>query len=47
MNDVGSEQDEEHTLSSDISDEALEVAALAGNAGVYTQLGLCTLSLAC
>jgi hypothetical protein len=47
MNDIRPEEDEQHTLSSDISDEALEVAALAGNAGVYTQLGLCTLSLAC
>jgi hypothetical protein len=47
MNEVRSEQDEQYILSSDISDEALEAAALAGNGGVYTQLGLCTLSLAC
>ena len=44
MSDVPSEHAEETLASPEISDEALEAAAFSGNAGVYTQMGLCTFS---
>jgi hypothetical protein len=42
MNAIAAEQAEDEFMSVDISDEALEAAAFAGNSGAYTQLGLCT-----
>ena len=47
MNDITQAQDEQVVFANDVSDEALEAAAFAGTAGVYTQLGLCTTSLDC
>jgi hypothetical protein len=44
MSDITNEQTEDEIISAEISDEALEAAALAGNSGAYTQLGLCTFS---
>jgi len=44
MSDIPSEHAEEALTSPESSDEALEAAALAGNSGVYTQMGLCTFS---
>ena len=45
MNKNTNEQTEEEIVSSDVSDETLEAAAFASHTGVYTQFGLCTLSL--
>lgn len=42
MNEIANEQADEQIMSVEVSDESLEAAAFAGNAGVYTQLGLCT-----
>ncbi len=44
MTDIANDQSEEEIVATEISDEALEAAAFAGHAGVYTQLGLCTFS---
>jgi hypothetical protein len=45
MSNITNEQTEDEIVSIEISDESLEAAAIAGNSGVYTQFGLCTLSL--
>jgi hypothetical protein len=47
MDDIEREQDEQAIFSKVVSDEALEVAGSASNAGVYTQFGLCTISFNC
>ena len=47
MDDIKYEQDEQEIRSSEVSDDLLEAAAFESNAGVYTQLGLCTISLDC
>jgi hypothetical protein len=44
MSEIANEPTEDEIVATEISDEALEAAAFAGHAGVYTQLGLCTLS---
>jgi hypothetical protein len=44
MTDIANDQSEDEIVATEISDEALEAAAFAGHAGVYTQLGLCTFS---
>ncbi len=44
MSEIANEPTEDEIVAADISDEALEAAAFAGHAGVYTQLGLCTFS---
>lgn len=44
MTDITEQQIEDEVFNTDIPDEALEVAGLAGNSGVYTQMGLCTFS---
>jgi hypothetical protein len=43
MSDIATEQAEDEAIGVEVSDEALEAAAFAGNSGAYTQLGLCTL----
>jgi hypothetical protein len=45
MADITNELTEDEIMSIEITDESLEAVALAGNAGVYTQFGLCTISL--
>jgi hypothetical protein len=44
MADITNEPTEDEITNIEISDESLEAAALAGNAGAYTQFGLCTIS---
>jgi hypothetical protein len=44
MANIINEQTVDEIISVEISDESLEVAARAGNAGAYTQFGLCTVS---
>jgi hypothetical protein len=46
MNERTSNQIEDETVDYDVSDESLETAAAAGNAGAYT-LGFCTGLSAC
>lgn len=45
MADVTNEPTEDEISSIEVSDESLEAAAFEGNAGAYTQFGLCTVSL--
>jgi hypothetical protein len=45
MSDITNEQTEDEIISIEISDESLEAAAFAGHAAIYTQFGLCTISL--
>jgi hypothetical protein len=44
MANITNEQTVDEIISIEISDESLEVAACAENAGAYTQFGLCTIS---
>jgi hypothetical protein len=44
MSDITNEQTEDEIISYEISDEALEIAAVAGNSGAYTQFAFCTYS---
>jgi hypothetical protein len=46
MSDITLERTENEPLNTEISDEALEGAALAGHAGAYTQFAYCT-SIGC
>jgi hypothetical protein len=41
---IASERPDEELNQVEISDAALEAAALKGSAGAYTQFGLCTVS---
>lgn len=45
MADIISKQTEYEIAGTEISDEALEAAALTRNSGGYTQFGLCTVSV--
>jgi hypothetical protein len=45
MADITNDPIEDEIIAAEISDEALEAAAFASEAGAYTQFGLCTLSL--
>jgi hypothetical protein len=42
--DIAPERPDEELSHVEISDTALEAAALKGSAGAYTQFGLCTVS---
>lgn len=44
MTDSITEQTEDEIVRIDVTDEALEAAAFVEHSGVYTQMGLCTLS---
>jgi hypothetical protein len=45
MANIIKEQTVDEIISFEIPDEALEALASTGNAGIYTQFGLCTVSL--
>jgi hypothetical protein len=42
VSDITNEKTEDEIFSYEISDESLEIAAFAGNAGAYTQFAYCT-----
>ena len=42
MNDITDEKTDDEIFSVEISDESIEIAAFAGNAGAYTQFAYCT-----